>query len=48
MTLHAMSVVSERERGDKFSPLAFGAAFYFDRSVRTILAANMPDATLMP
>ncbi|MFQ3453569.1 hypothetical protein PMN64_09660 [Bradyrhizobium sp. UFLA01-814] len=46
MTLHAMGMVTEREHGDKFAPLAFIAAFYFDRSVRTVLAANMPDAVL--
>jgi len=46
MILHAMSISAEREHGDTFAPLAFAAAFYFDRSVRTVLAASMPDATL--
>lgn len=46
MVAHAMSIIAERERGDTFAPLSFGAAFHFDRSVRTVLAAGMPDAAL--
>ncbi|MDF0583113.1 hypothetical protein [Bradyrhizobium yuanmingense] len=46
LTLHAMSISARREHGDTFAPLAFGAAFHFDRSVRAVLAAGMPDATL--
>jgi hypothetical protein len=46
MALYAMSVQSNDVGGQQVAPLAFGAVFYFDRAVRSVLSANMNDATL--
>jgi hypothetical protein len=46
MTSYAMSVEAGGVGGRRTAPLAFAASFYLDRAVRSILAANMNDATL--
>jgi hypothetical protein len=46
MTSHAMSVVAMSAGGQKIAPLAFGACYYFDRAIRSALAANMVDPAL--
>jgi len=46
MALYATSIEARGVGGQEIAPLAFGASFYFDRAVRSALAANMNDATL--
>jgi hypothetical protein len=47
MTVHSMSVAATGVGGHKTAPLAYGASFYFDRAIRSALAASMTDAVLV-
>lgn len=46
MMIRASSMVTTGANGEPIAPLAFGSSFYFDRSVRLVLAAGMDDAIL--
>jgi hypothetical protein len=46
MVVRAMSLVAIDGSGQKIAPLAYGACFFFDRAVRTVLTTDMTDATL--
>jgi hypothetical protein len=47
MTSHSMSVAAMGMGGHKIAPLAHGVCFYFDRAIRSALAANMTDGVLV-